>query len=102
VPLTLKKANRFYVHEYIPYLWISDGYHFIEAEFSKESINDFRKNYSHMKFSSLRDKIIYINKWSLKVKPADSREIYTSYMNMSFYIVIESFKPIWNECPANY
>lgn len=60
-------------------MWVSDGYHFIEAHFTKESISEFRKNYSHMKFSSLRDKIIYISKWSLRVKALSSKECYTSY-----------------------
>jgi hypothetical protein len=89
VPPILRKPTRFYVHEYIPFTWLSDGYHFIEAYFSKDSINDFRKNYSHMKFSALRDKIIYVSKWSLKVKAVNSRECYTSYSNLSFYIVID-------------
>jgi len=79
IPLALKKSTRLYVHDYIPYVWLSDGYHLIEAYFTKESINEFRKNYSHMKFSALRDKILYINKWSLKVKPVSSRECLTSY-----------------------
>lgn len=81
-------------------MWLSDGFHFIEAVFSKESVNEFRKNYSHMKFAALRDKIIYINKWTLKAKGVNSRENYTSYQNITFYLVIDSFKPIWNELPS--
>lgn len=65
MPLPLKKPMRLTVHDNIPYVWLSDGYNFIEALFTKDAIHEFRKNYSHIKFSSLRDKIILVTKWSL-------------------------------------
>jgi hypothetical protein len=43
VPLGLKKSTRLFIYDLIPYVWLSDGHHFIEAHFSKESIIDFRK-----------------------------------------------------------
>ena len=52
---------RVFIIELIPQILISDGFNFIEAIFTKESINEFRKNYSHVKFSNLRDKVIYLS-----------------------------------------
>lgn len=98
VPLALKKSTRLFIYDLIPYVWLSDGYHFIEAFFTKESINDFRKQYSHLKFSSLKDKVIYVKSWSMHVKSVPSKQHYTSYQNLTFYVVIEQFKPISNEC----
>ena len=71
-PAALKKSLRLFIIEIIPTILVSDGHNFIEAIFTKESINDFRKNYSHVKFSNLRDKVIYVSKWSLQLDHADS------------------------------
>ena len=60
-------------------MWISDGFNFIEAFFTKDSVNEFRKQYSQMKFSNLRDKILYLNKYRLYVKSVNSRDCFTSY-----------------------
>jgi hypothetical protein len=65
MPLALKKPMRVYVQDNIPYVWLSDGYNFMEALFTKEAINEFRKHNSTLKFSSLREKILYVNKWSI-------------------------------------
>lgn len=65
VPLELRKSLRLFVIDNIPYMWLSDGFHFIEALFTKDAVNEFRKNYPHVKFSGLRDKILFVNKWSL-------------------------------------
>lgn len=62
-PAALKKSLRLFIIEIIPTILVSDGHNFIEAIFTKESINDFRKNYSHVKFSNLRDKVIHVSKW---------------------------------------
>lgn len=77
----------------IPQILISDGFNFIEAVFTKESINEFRKNFSHCKFSSLKDKVIYLGKWSLFVDTADSQQVYNSFTNVTIKLVVESFKP---------
>lgn len=79
VPLQLRKSMRLCLWENIPYVWLSDGYHFIEGLFTKEAVNEFRKNYPHIKFSALRDKMILASKWSLRVRQTDSRKDYTSY-----------------------
>jgi hypothetical protein len=66
--------------ENIPDVWLSDGKFFLKGVFTKEAILEFRKIYSHLKFSSLRDfKIIEIRKWSLKAHYTNSREYLTSY-----------------------
>ena len=79
---------------------MSDGYNFIEAIFTKEAINEFRKYYSHVRFSSLRDKIIYINKWKLEISSVESKKYFNSYQNLTIRLVIESFKPKMHE-PLN-
>ena len=56
--LTQDKDMRLHVLENIPFVWLSDGYDYIEAVFTKESINEFRKELSSVKFSNLRDKIV--------------------------------------------
>ena len=58
LPISLKKPMRLIIIELIPTVLVSDGHNFMEAIFTKESINDLRKYYSHVKFSNLRDKII--------------------------------------------
>jgi hypothetical protein len=64
---------RLFVQEDIPSNWLSDGKQFIEGLFTKDAINDFRKNYSNVKFSNLRDKILVVTKWKLITKYEDSR-----------------------------
>ena len=64
--------------------------------FSKESINEFRKYFSHVKFSNLRDKVIQIGKWSLQVDHVNSKQVYNSHQNINIKLIIESFKPQMN------
>lgn len=70
---------RVYVHENIPFVWLCDGYHYIEAHFTKDAINDFRKNHTTVKFSNLREKILILTRWRLIMKHEDSKTSYTSY-----------------------
>jgi hypothetical protein len=44
---------------------LGDGFNFIEAVFTKEAVNSFRKNYSHLKLSKMNDRLLKLNKWSL-------------------------------------
>lgn len=97
LPQLLNKAMRIIIIENIPHILVSDGHNFLEAVFTKESINEFRKFHSHVKFSSLRDKVIYVQKWSLVVEQVDSRKVFNSYNNLCIKIVVESFKPMMHE-----
>ena len=67
-PTPYKRPMRLIMQENIPLILLSDGFNYIEALFTKAAINDFRKNFSHLKFSNLRDKIIYVKKWSLMLR----------------------------------
>jgi len=58
---------RVFIIELIPQILISDGHDFVEAVFTKESINEFRKNFSNVSLSNLRDKVIILHKWTLQV-----------------------------------
>lgn len=97
LPAFLSRPIRVFILEMIPQILVSDGFNFIEAVFTKESINEFRKNFSHCKFSSLKDKVIYLSKWSLFVDTADSKQVYNSFNNVTIKLVVESFKPISHE-----
>ena len=65
MPIAIKKPMRVFIQDNIPFIWVSDGYHFIEVLFTKDAINEYRKNYNHIKFSSLKDKILFVGKWSI-------------------------------------
>jgi hypothetical protein len=75
----LKKPIKVAVHDMIPYLWLSDGTWFLDSQFTKEAINEFRKNHTTHKFSGLKDKVLLISKWHLIIKQVDSKSYYTSY-----------------------
>ena len=79
VSSNLKKQMRLFVQEDIPTIWLSDGKHYIESHFTKDAINDFRKNYFNVKFSKLREKIILVTKWRLITRYEDSRMNLFSY-----------------------
>ena len=72
-PAAFIKNFKVFIIEIIPTILVSDGHNFIEAVFSKESINEFRKHFSHVKFSNLRDKVIQVTKWSMQVDYVNSR-----------------------------
>lgn len=80
---------RLYVHEIVPQVFICDGFQYIEAVFTKDSINDFRKHYNHMKFSHLRSKLLYVQKWSIQIRHRNSRECFTSFQNICIVMFIE-------------
>ena len=63
-PQNYKKPLTLYFHEVIPMVQLGDGFNFIEAIFTKEAVNSFRKNYSHLRISSMKDRLLKLNKWS--------------------------------------
>ena len=73
---------------------LSDGYFYIESIFTKEAINDFRKNFSHLKFSNLRDKIIYVKKWSLHLRQRSSDKFHCTHNNLTVLLSVEQFRLI--------
>lgn len=83
--------------EILPDILVSDGHTFMEAIFTKESINDFRRNLGHLKFSQLRDKAIHVTKWRLQLDFVDSTKIFHSYQNLTVRLVIEQFRPMHHE-----
>lgn len=75
----LKKPMRIYIHDNIPLIWLSDGYHFMEGHFTREAINEFRKIHSNIKFTTLRDKNLMVTRWRLVKKHEDSKKSLTSF-----------------------
>ena len=57
-------------------------------------MNDFRKNHTTLKFSSLRQQMLFVTKWRLVAKHEDSRQVYTSYQNFSVQLIVEQFRPL--------
>ena len=78
---------------------LGDGFNFMEVEFKKEAVNTFKKDYSHLTFNELRDRIVYITAWSLKLCFRDSNTTLNSFENLSIVLVVEKFKPIMTEAP---
>jgi len=73
------KPQRLFMSENIPMVYLSDGYHFIEAQFTKAAIRDFTKNFKHLKFSQLRDKILYLTKWRMEIRSCNSETCFNSH-----------------------
>jgi len=99
IPAQYLLSMRLVMIENIPFVTVSDGYHNLDALFTKDAINEFRKNYQ-VKFSALRDKILLVTKYRLRAKWADSKKDYMAYQNVRVQLVIESFKPILHETPC--
>ena len=99
-PNPFKKPMRVIMNENIPSVFISDGYFSIDANFTKEAIMEYKRNYSHIKFSALRDKILFLQKWSLHLRQTDSSKVFNSYNNLTVYVQIDQFKPITQEIPS--
>ena len=97
MPLALKKDMTVIITEILPVIIVSDSNNFMEAVFTKEAINEFRRNWSHLKFSTLRDKAIHVTKWRLQVDFVDSNKVYHSYHNVTIRLVIEHFNSCHNE-----
>lgn len=97
MPKALRSDMTVIIIEILPEILISDSHNFMEAIFTKESINDFRRNYGNMKFSGLRDKAIQVSKWRLQIDFVDSNKVFNSYNNMTIKLVIEQFFVYKNE-----
>lgn len=89
LPGPLRKSLRVFITSFVPQIFISDGYNYMEAVFTKDAINEFRKNYSNVKFTYLFLKTLTVSKWSLMVEPVDSKQIFNSFVNFSIKIVVE-------------
>ena len=88
-PASFKRPMRLIMSENIPQVHLGDGFLFMEAFFTKEAINDFRKNYSHLKFSNLRDKIVFVQRWSLHIRQRDSSRDLCTYNNLTVVLCVE-------------
>ena len=93
-PPNFKKPLTLYFHEIIPMIQLGDGFNFIEAVFTKEAVNSFRKNFSHLCLSSMRDRLLKLTKWSLQLKQRASSKCFNSYKNLGVYLVISDFTPL--------
>ena len=99
-PKNYVRPMKLFMLENIPFITMSDGFYFMEALFTKECINDFRKNCSHIKFSRLRTKVLYVQKWSFEMRHCNTRKEYNSVKNLQVFLVVEQFKVISHEAPS--
>ena len=67
-PEEAKKAMKLFFYDTIPMVQLGDGFNFIEAVFTKEAANSFRKNYSHLRLGQMRDRLLKLTEWSLQMK----------------------------------
>ena len=68
LPDEAKKAMKLFFYDTIPMVQLADGHYHIEAVFTKEAVNSFRKNYSHLRLGQMRDRLLKLTKWSLQMK----------------------------------
>ena len=78
IPGSCLRSMRLVMIENIPFVTVSDGFHNLDALFTKEAINEFRKNYQ-VKFSALRDKILLVTKYRLRARWSDAKKDYMAY-----------------------
>lgn len=97
MPKALRSDMTVIIIEILPEILVSDSHNFMEAIFTRESINDFRRNFTYLKFSALRDKAIQVTKWRLQIDYVDSNKAFNSYQNLTIKLVIEQFIPYKHE-----
>ena len=72
---------------------VGDGFTFIEAIFTREAVNNYRKTYGHVKLSQMRDHLVKVYRWSLVLKQRDSCSTFNAHKNFGVYLSIEEFAP---------
>jgi hypothetical protein len=73
---------------------LGDGFDYIEAVFTKEAVNSFRKNYSHLRLGQMRDCLLKLTKWSFQFKQRQSTSCSNSYQNLAVYLIVHDFVPM--------
>ena len=73
---------------------LGDGFHFMEAIFTKEAVNQFRKQYSHLMMSQMRDRLLKVTKWSFQLKQRSSATCFNSNTNLGVYLIVSEFQPM--------
>lgn len=93
-PASFKKPLKLYFHEMIPMVQLGDGFNFIEAVFTKEAMNSFRKFNSHLCLMNMSDRLINVTKWALVVRQRPSMTCMNSSSNLAVYLVVYDFQPL--------
>jgi hypothetical protein len=87
-PDEFKKPIKLFFYDTIPMMQLGDGFSYIEAVFTKEAVNSFRKNFSHLRLGNLRDRLLKITKWSFHFKQRQSENCANSFENLAVYLVV--------------
>ena len=83
----------------VPYVTLCDGFHTIETVFTKEAVNGFRKNFSHIKWQQMQMRLMKATKWSFQLRQRDNSEVANCYGNLAVYLVVSEFQPIMHKKP---
>lgn len=78
----------------VPHIQLGDGYYLIEAVFTKEAVNSFRKNFSHLSLTAMHGRILKLTKWRFELRQRDKETCYNSYNNLAVYLIIQEFQPL--------
>ena len=92
-PTQYKKPLKLYFHEMIPMVQLCDGFNFIEAVFTKEAMNSFRKCYSHLCLMNMSDRLVTVTKWAFVLRQRPPQTCMNSSSNLAVYLVVYDFQP---------
>ena len=93
-PEQWKKPLTLCFYQMVPYVMLFDGWTCIETIFTKDAVNGFRKNFSHIKWSQLAAKVVKATKWSFQLRYRDQKEVANNHANLSLYLVVSEFQPM--------
>ena len=87
-PEQFKKPLNLYFHDMVPAPIVGDGFYLIEAVFTKEAVNSFRKNHSHLSLTAMQGKVMRLLKWRFELRFRNRESCFNSYNNLAVYLVI--------------
>jgi hypothetical protein len=92
-----KKDLKVLVWESFPNFLATDGHNYVPVHFTADAVKDAHKKHSNLKISDLKDKVIHLTSWDLEMVKVNSTENFTSYHDVEVRVVVNSFKPAFNE-----
>jgi hypothetical protein len=78
----------------VPSVSLGDGFFTIEAVFTKEAVNSFRKQFSHLCFSKMQGRVIKVHKWQFALKQRDRESHHNAHANIAVYLIVKDFQPM--------
>jgi hypothetical protein len=91
-----KSTLKVLVWESFPNFLVTDGHHWVPVHFTADAVKAFRKACNN-KITDLKDKVIHLTGWDLEMTKVNSAENFTSYHDVEVRVVVNAFKPAFNE-----